>query len=188
MEQLDGSRNLDTFAPIRFSEMGRVHAQRNPRGIHDCRRKGRRSHGHVSTSFLSSHSLVVLKSKSRSRLSQALKQTGYAWSNSTLDSLILSLDSHVAAFRLASNPSPPTSTSYPTTSQFTQSTDSFDFDPSLSLFANLTAISTPSGSSNDYSPVENVGRPTSSQTGCAPGRESGAKNGLDELSQVLGLY
>ncbi|GAA6007680.1 hypothetical protein JCM11491_003923 [Sporobolomyces phaffii] len=171
--------------------------------------------------------LVVMDSKlatTLETLSSGLKQSGYVWSNPSIDALVVNLDAQALAFRLASSSSAqPRTTSGPTlfTSDRTSSSsqsfpaapsgehDFSSFDPtSLSLFANLTALSTPSASDHSphgHSPVTTTSATTgyaggpppaaapASSSRCDPllhhhGREFAGSNGLEELSHVLGLY
>ncbi|GAA5998687.1 hypothetical protein JCM5350_001112 [Sporobolomyces pararoseus] len=138
---------------------------------------------------------VVMDSKiveSMDKISNAMKQSGYTWTSSSRDSLIETLDSNVLAYQLATHaaqePLNPSS-SHPTFSQQQQPQTSFD--PSLSLFANITTLSTPSASSsNDQStPVAT----TSSNSQDVHSRSNhqdtvGLDRGENGISRGLGVY
>ncbi|GAA5949286.1 hypothetical protein JCM3765_003360 [Sporobolomyces pararoseus] len=144
--------------------------------------------------------LLVMDSKmvdSMAKVSNAMKQNGYAWTSASRDSLIQTLDSNVLAYQLATHAAqdpPVPSTSNSTRQSFSQQQQQQpSFDPTLSLFANITTLSTPSASSsNDQSPpfIATATIPQHSQSPLNNQEPVGMERGgnrMEELSQSLGL-
>lgn len=129
-----------------------------------------------------------LTSTLRYRLSRALKQYGYVWASPSIDSLVLALDSQVLSYELASS----TATNNGGQTHGPVSTFDFQssFDPTLSLFANITAISDNSaspaslGNSPSFGTTSTVD--STVHTSCAPMTTLGV-NGMNDLSQTLGF-